>query len=33
VKTNKATKIYEMAKAAMTGTPPSIGERAQVRMR
>ncbi|MBS0546686.1 MAG: pyridoxamine 5'-phosphate oxidase family protein [Proteobacteria bacterium] len=33
VKTNKATKIYEMAKAAMTGTTPSIGEHAQVRMR
>ncbi len=33
VKTNKATKIFEMAKAAMTGTPPSIGEHAQVRMR
>ncbi len=33
VKTNKATKIYEMAKAAMTGTRPDIGEHGQVRMR
>ena len=33
VKTNKATKIFEMAKAAMTGTPPNLGEHAQVRMR
>ena len=33
VKTNKATKIYEMAKAAMTGTRPNIGEHGQVRMK
>ena len=33
VKTNKATKIFEMAKATMTGTPPKLGEHAQVRMR
>ncbi len=33
VKTNKATKIFEMAKATMTGTPPSFGEHAQVRMK
>jgi general stress protein 26 len=33
VKTNKATKIYEMAKAAMTGTRPDIGEHGQVRMK
>jgi general stress protein 26 len=33
VKTNKATKIFEMAKASMTGTAPQLGEHAQVRMR
>jgi general stress protein 26 len=33
VKTNKATKIFEMAKATITGTPPALGEHAQVRMR
>lgn len=33
VKANKATKIFEMAKAAVTGTRPSVGEHAQVRMR
>lgn len=33
VKTNKATKIYEMAKAAITGTPPAFGEHGQVRLR
>jgi general stress protein 26 len=33
VKTNKATKIFEMAKASMTGTQPKLGEHAQVRMR
>lgn len=33
VKTNKATKLYEMAKAAVTGTQPSLGEHGQVRMR
>ena len=33
VKTNKATKIFEMAKAAMTGTPPTLGEHGQVRLR
>jgi general stress protein 26 len=33
VKTNKATKIFEMAKATMTGTPPTLGEHAKVHMR
>lgn len=33
VRTNKATKIYEMAEAAMTGTRPNIGEHGQVRMK
>ena len=33
VKKNKATKIFEMAKATMTGTPPKLGEHTQVRMR
>ncbi len=33
VRTNKATKIFEMAKATITGTPPSLGEHAEVRMR
>lgn len=33
VHTNKATKIFEMAKAAVTGARPSLGEHGQVRMR
>jgi general stress protein 26 len=33
VRTNKATKIFEMAKATLTGTRPSLGEHGQVRMR
>ena len=33
VKKNKVTKLFEMAKAAVTGTPPKMGEHAQVRMR
>jgi general stress protein 26 len=32
VKTNKATKIFEMAKAAVTGKQPDLGEQKQVRM-
>jgi general stress protein 26 len=31
VRTNKAEKIYELAKAAMTGTRPNLGEHREVR--
>lgn len=33
VKTNTATKIFEMAKASMTGSKPDLGEHGQVRMK
>jgi general stress protein 26 len=32
VRTNKAVKLFEMAKAAVTGAPPSFGEHRKVRM-
>jgi general stress protein 26 len=32
VKTNKAVKLFEMAKAAVTGAPPSFGEHRKVRL-
>jgi general stress protein 26 len=33
VDSNKATKLYEMAKAAVTGTRPNIGEHREMRPR
>ena len=32
VKDNKAVQLFKMAKAAVTGTPPKMGEHAEVRM-